>query len=346
MGHNIRNNRSLLLNRKPAWHSLGVVLQDPVGAVEGSSYLETFSYDIRPVSLELNGKMQETKGDYGIVRSAVPSDPTERLMGFIKKNYKIVQPLSVCEQFDKNVAENVETMGFLGHGEKFFLTWKLPSFNVGGEDDTVDTYGFSAIGFDGKFGTALYVTSVRVVCQNTFNMAVGEGELQNGFESANGRGKVWSGRHNSVNLERDIGIWMEHIQQRAINQVNCASAIFNEMAKKTIENSNTLADLLFKIYPDPKPLGDIPDKLRAEKQKNVDKLAEKAERDRKMVESLFGGSGTQITPDGWGLFSSVTEFENYVRVERKPAKESIMFGNRAGTMARAANVIWDWAKKK
>ena len=113
------------------------------------------------------------------------------------------------------------------------------------------------------------------------------------------------------------------------------------------EPRNTLADLLFQIYPDPAPIPEnFPDRLRDEKQTKIDKAAELAERDRVMVEGLFGGTGTKITPDGWGLFNCVTEYENYGRNSKKDPEYSILLGERAATMNRAANVIGAWANGK
>jgi len=340
MGNNV------YLNKEPAWHNMGFVSDKPMGAVEASSVIESVFYEKRPISVMINGQLQDATGDYAIIRSATPTDPNEQLLGFVKKNYQILQPISICEQFDQWVSEPVETLGFLGKGEKLFLTWVLPSFDVRG--DPINTYGFVASGYDGKFGASLYVVSVRVVCENTYNMAVSEGESNNGNENKgnNYKGKIWSGRHNSTQLSRDLGAWMEHVQQRALAQVNSASGMFNAMAAKAINEQSTLADLLFKIYPDPKSLPlDFPDKLRAEKQNKIDELKEKAERDRKIVESLFAGKGTEITADGFGLFNSVTEYENHVRVTKKPSDYSILFGNRANKMTYAANVILDWTKK-
>jgi len=125
--------------------------------------------------------------------------------------------------------------------------------------------------------------------------------------------------------------------------------VIEKRIKENLELGNSLESIkkhLFKIYPDPKPIPvDFPSRLRAEKQEKIDILKEKAERDRVAVESLFSGNGIQITPDGWGVFNSITEYENHGRVTKKPSNYSILFGNRANTMANAANVILDWAKK-
>jgi hypothetical protein len=331
---------SVYLNDVGAWHNWGYVSPVPMGATEALSKIDAVYYEKRPVQVFVNGKLQET-GDFAIVRSPLPSMPKEEILGFVKKNYNILQPANICQEFDKNVNQPVETLGFLGsNGEKLFLTWVLPGFDVNG--DEVKLYGFVAVGYDGKFGATLYVVTVRVVCANTWAMAVSEGE-NNKIE---GKGKIWSGKHNSLNLERDLGIWMEHIQNKAMRQSESVSMMFNQMVKKHLDDTKELNKLLDNIYPDPNPIPvDFPDKLRFEKQEKIDVLVEKAKDDRIEVANLFGGAGTAITSDGWGLFNSVTEYENHVRMTKKPADYSILFGNRANTMTRAANVIMNWVVK-
>lgn len=330
------------LNEMP-WHKHAFVSTKEMGAVEAASVIEGVFYEKRPVTVFLNGVQQEKK-DFAIVRSAIPSHPEERILGFVKKNYNILQPLDICQEFDDNVGAPVETLGFLGNGEKLFMTWHLPGFDVNG--DEIKLYGFVASGYDGKFGSSLYVVTVRVVCSNTFAMAVTEGETTTKEDKKDGRGKVWSGRHNSLNLSRDLGVWMEHVQGRAVSQSTSLASMFAAMANKPIVNTQSLTSLLFKIYPDPKPLpADYPSRIRAEKQEKIDVLAAKAERDRAVISDLFGGQGIEITPDGWGLFNAVTQYENHVRVTKKPSDYSVILGNRSNTMNKAAQVISTWAKK-
>jgi len=326
-------------HKEMPWHKDAYVSQTSIGAVEASSVIESVFFVKRPVIVELNDEFIETD-NFAIIRSPIPSDPRERILGFVKNEYNILQPNSICQKFDENVCEPVETLGFLGNGERMFLTWVLPGFNVNG--DEVKLFGFVACGYDGKFGASLYIVSVRVVCANTFAMAVNEGERNKN----SGQGKIWSGRHNSQNLERDLGIWMEHVQAKAITKSRYIIELFGGMASKRIEDETTLADLLFGIYPDPNPLPiDFPERLRNEKQEKINIVANKAAKDREIISSLFGGQGIAITPDGFGLFNAVTQYENHVRVTKKPSEYSILFGNRATTMARAADVISNWTLK-
>ena len=326
-----------------AWHNKGNVGLEPIEASEAWKQLTPYWLEKRPVTVFLNG-IQQTVRDFAIVRSALPDDPQERIMGYVAGNYTILQPEDICRLFDENVKQPVNTLGCLGKGEKLFLTWQLPKIDVKG--DEVKTYGFVAGGFDGLYGVSLYLTTVRVVCQNTWMMAINEAESSKQTDKVK-TGKIWSGRHNSQNVERDLGIWLEHVQQKAEGKINQASEIFNLMAGKAIEDVKVAEKLVNQIYPNPKSLPkDFPDRLRAEKQGKIDILASKAESDRAMVMALFGGQGTAIDATAWGLFNAVTEAENHVRVEKKPANNSVLFGARAKQMTKAFDVISTFSKGK
>jgi hypothetical protein len=331
--HNLFGERFYGHRIKP-WHQLGLTTEEDMTAVEALTVLGGgYWFEKRPLTITLNGIPQEY-GGFGIVRSATSDDPTERVFGTVTEQYNIIQPLRICELFDENVRQPVETLGMLGKGEKIFLTWKLPDMDIKG--DIVNLYGFIAAGYDGKFGSSLNLVKTRVVCQNTFSSAVAEAENS----KVQGQGKVWSGKHNSTNIERDLGIWMEYVQQRAEFQLAKEQELFIKMAETPMEDKDTIYNLLFKIYPNPAKLPDYyPDKLRQEKQDKIDEMIEKSERDADMVMSLFNGEGTAIDATAWGLFNAVVEGENWARSTKKDAASSIMIGNRSKTMGVALDVI-------
>lgn len=328
-------------NREPAWHKMGYVSDVDHTATDALAILGSYATEKRPVIVWINDTYQNT-GDYAIVRSPVPDDPIERCFGYCSEKYNILQPDTICQLFDDNVKQPVETLGMLGLGEKLFVTWKLPKIDVIG--DEVDTYGFVACGYDGKFGASLSVVTTRVVCQNTFTSAINESLSRD--SKARGAGRVYNGKHNSVNVERDLGIWMEHVQKQAESKVNSLQAQFVKMAQTKVDDSETLANLLFNIYPDkPSLSADYPEKLKAEKQQKIDAENEKASNSRIAVESLFNGGGTAIDATAWGLFNSVTEYENWGRPSKKAVEYSVLMGNRAATMQKAFTAINDWISK-
>ena len=327
-------------HREPAWHNLGLVTQEPMTAVEALTALGgSYWFEKRPVLIELNGELEET-GDYAIVRSAVYDDQKERSFGYVTNQYNIVQPLRVCELFDENVVQPVETLGMMGKGEKIFLTWQLPQFDIDG--DEINLHALVACGYDGKFGISLHTVYTRVVCQNTFSMALSESESGQGEA-----GKIWSARHNSVNLERDFAIWLEHAQMSAERKAGIVRDSFINMSNVPLDDLDLVTELLFKVYPKPEPIPeDFPAKLRKEKQEKIDCQIEKVEREVEEVTALFSGEGTAIDNSFLGLFNAVTEYENWGRPTRRPPEHSIMMGGRANSMGKAYSVLTDLSMGK
>lgn len=320
-------------HRTPAWHNLGVVTDEGTTAQEAIAILGSYWFEKRPVTVMLNGVQVEV-GDYAIVRSPTPDDPMERNLGYVGNGYNIVQPDRIAELFDEHVSGDVETMGMLGKGERLFLTWELNPFTVAGDD--MSSYGLVACGYDGKMGASLYLTTVRVVCQNTLNLAIQRSEKENSGQNS----RLYVGRHNSINVERDLGLWMAHVAGKADEKLSEVAAMFNELAKIKIENDSQVNNILAQVYPDPKPVAEWqPETLKKEAWKKFDEEMDKIEADRRLVAKLFGGEGTAIDPTAWGLFNAVTEKENYTGVIKKPIENSVMFGNRQKVMARAYDVF-------
>ena len=62
----------------------------------------------------------------------------------------------------------------MGDGERIFITAKLTSYiRVGGGDDITEKYIFLTTSYDGIGSITAAFTPIRVVCQNTLNVAMG-----------------------------------------------------------------------------------------------------------------------------------------------------------------------------
>jgi hypothetical protein len=332
MTANLTTNKSLFSNRVPAWHNLGFVAQTDMTAKEALSNIDSFEYAKIPLNVEIEGESIET-GAWAIVNKTL-----KKFISTVSGFYEILQPVEIAESFDNGIQKPVETLGFLGKaGERVFLSWKLPAFDVNG--DMVENFALVSVGYDGKTGASIHLTSVRVVCQNTFTQAVGESERNNG--------KIWTGRHNSKTLKQDLTEWFNHLPNLIARKTEENKYTFESLDTYKIDDTATLANVLFNIYPDPKPVPDYyPPQIKARKEAERELVAEKAKRDRLAVENLFNGQGTAINATAWGLFNAVTEYENYVRVEKKRAQESILWGNRANTMIKALETLKIIARKK
>ena len=108
-------------------------------------------------------------------------------LGLVSTQYKIVQPIEVLEFFRDMVGSiaHLETAGVLRNGAHYWALAKMDGeFNVAG--DKVNQYLLLASSCDGSLATQARLTSVRVVCNNTLQLATGKA------------GQVVQVRHNST----------------------------------------------------------------------------------------------------------------------------------------------------
>lgn len=119
-------------------------------------------------------------------RYAVIRDSDQEVFEIVGARYVPVQNWKSFEFFDQVVADGsakYETAGALDGGRKVFLTAKIPrELKIAGED-AYDLYLVMANSHDGSLAFRAMVTPVRVVCQNTLNLAI------------RGAKQSWSMRH-------------------------------------------------------------------------------------------------------------------------------------------------------
>jgi hypothetical protein len=337
MDANIFGNR-FYGNRIPAWHAIGHVSQidqsatDALTAIGGGHIVEKY-----PNYAYIDGKFIPT-GDFVLTRLELPDDNRKRFFGHVSERYNVLGSLEVAELFDDAVSQPCETIGFLGRGERMFLTWKMPSIFVK-ETDEVQTYGFVATGFDSLLGTALYLTTIRVVCQNTWSAAIAKGDT----EKERGKGRIWSGKHVSGNMKRDLGAWMGHIQKNTLRKNEQVASLFDLLATRPLQEEKEVYRLLFSAFPDPSPLDkeNTPRELWMNEQDKIDDIADKASKSRDGILALFSGAGTAIDANYYGLFNATTEWFNWGQGTKKPAEVSIVMGNRSAQMNKMVNVLYN-----
>lgn len=335
MTDNIYGNNVYSL-RKQMWHGKGTVSEVEQTAEEVIATMDAVSYELRPFSIKLNGKTYK-ESDYGIVRISADG---EALLGHTKGRYNITQPARYAEIFDENVGKPVETLGFLGKkAEKMFITWQLPNLDVHG--DEIETFGFLAVGYDGKFGEKVILTNVRVVCQNTWGMAIAGTEVK---QADDRMGVAYSGKHCYTSHEKVLASWLRFVQKDAEQRVAIQQGLFRKMEDTPI-SADTAYGLFAKVYPYASELSAYyPDDLRGDKEEKIAFTNEKVDESRDLAMSLFQGAGIAITPTVWGALNSVTEAENHHRPSKKDTTYSILLGNRQKIMENAMRVMGDFVE--
>lgn len=193
MAHEIKKHDGLVLYREPAWHGLGIVLQDaptPSEALELAGLDWTVSK--RPlwyesVSAEWRGgrDLAEEEANFGVKsilqqssRYSLVRDDIELELGSAGRDYVPFQNSELAELVDAlardGVIPKVETGGSVKNGARVFFTTHVGDYTLGASD-AVKRYVLFSAGHDGVTGVNVIPTDVRVVCANTLGAAEGPG---------------------------------------------------------------------------------------------------------------------------------------------------------------------------
>ena len=196
---------SFVSAREDAWHRLGTVLPETFSAEDAMEKGLLGGWNVRKTpltaSVPVYGPVDEQAvADAEMLGLDAPEPEIERYehvpienrfavvrnnpvvpgqidpLGVVGSQYTVIQNEAHAEFLDTLVEESgahFETAGAIAGGRKVFLTMKLPDhINVGGVD-RVDKYLAAVNSHDGSLPFTVMVTPVRIVCQNTLNLAWG-----------------------------------------------------------------------------------------------------------------------------------------------------------------------------
>ncbi len=162
----------------PAWHGLGVVLDDPTitltRALEVSG-LKDWGLQLRPVFTEApDGSLVKIAGEHGVYRGKDGS-----ALGVVGDRYTLVSNERAFEWCEQLVGEGamVHTAGSLRGGRVVWILFRAP-FALDLPDSRVDMYVLVSNAHDGSMAVKGSITPTRVVCQNTLTAALGNARRQ------------------------------------------------------------------------------------------------------------------------------------------------------------------------
>ena len=156
---------SMMYVREVPWHGLGTKVNEAPTSKEAIK-LAGLDWNVNPtVIYDANGK--EISGYKANMR-----DSDQSILGIVSDRYQIVQNSEAFEFTDSLLDEGVvyETAGSLRDGKQVWLLAKMPRTTILGDD--VDPYLCFTNTFDGSGAVRVCATPVRVVCNNTLNLAL------------------------------------------------------------------------------------------------------------------------------------------------------------------------------
>ncbi len=312
------------------WHGLGTQLDHPATAEEAIQ-VAGLNFPVEKDDVYFMNAKKEFVRIEG--RQAIVRADKQIAFNILTPRYAPVQNSEAFNFFDSIVGEKkaiYHTAGSLGQGEKVWILAKMDGQIIVGKDDPVDKFLLLSNSHDGSSTLKVLFTPIRVVCQNTLNIAL-----------ANKAG----GRMISIRHMGSIDAKVEQAKKVlgfATENYEAFGVVANRLAKTAVD-SRQVKKFLEALFPmptmgDDKIAGDgVTESLRV---KNV--IAQ-----RDAVEQLFtsgrGNDKAGIKRTAWALFNGATEYSDYYGFREKinPNRrlDSVWFGNGAELKDRAFGLV-------
>lgn len=357
MAHNIEiyedGTASYVENRKQeiAWHKLGTGFDRALTVAEAIEGCRA-DYDVQPRKLSnlTAAQIEDVLAGRAITIDpaqliedfkAITREDNQHTLGVVKNRYEVVQNIKAFEFIDflttgeLGQKASIECAGVLGKGERIFITAKFDeSLKIGGKkNDLLDMYAVFTNSFDGSSAVCCMITPIRVVCNNTLNMAFGDN----------------AGRFNlrhTKSIHNKIAVTDENMK----NAASCLNILdtYTDHLKGGIEKLGNIKltdgqiDQIIKevLCPDDQV------KMLKDNKFNID-TKDFSTRFRNNVQlvrsSVYGGVGQSTAPKNTGLFlinGLTTAFQNGVKVRNDESKfNNLMNGAWYNKLNKAYDIV-------
>lgn len=171
------NVETMFSTREKPWHGLGTIVME---APTSETALELAGLDWNVVQREVYTDDNIHVPGYKV--NVRDSDDTP--LGIVTDKYKIVQNREAFKFTDDLLGEGVryETAGALQDGRRVWILAKMPeNYIIAG--DKIEPYFLITNSHDGSSGIKACMTPIRVVCNNTLNLALNQAK------------RIWTTRH-------------------------------------------------------------------------------------------------------------------------------------------------------
>ena len=233
-------------------------------------------------------------------------------LSVVSNRYKVVQPREVLEFYRDLVSAGgfeLETAGVLKQGRKLWALAKTGQETTLKGGDRVKAYLLLATSCDGTLATTAQFTSVRVVCNNTLQLAVGD--------RAGAVRVPHSTKFDPAAVKQELGLGFT-----AWNNFMTSIRAMSERKVNKFEAMNFMVDVL----------GD----------RGVPLNQQPNQKALQAVHNLFAGAGKgsglpAASGTAWGLVNAITEYVDHERRARSQdyRLDSAWFGQGAQIKGRA-----------
>lgn len=290
--------------REKPWHGLGTIIQEACTSEEALR-LAGLDWEVLQEPVTYNGK---NTGYQFNVRSS-----DETVLGVVGGRYKPVQNKDAFAFTDELIGGDVryETAGSLATGKRVWMLAKMPDTKI--LDDVVEPYMCLTNSHDGFGSMKVCMTPVRVVCQNTLNMAL------------NSAKRTWNLRHTG-NIKNKLA--------EAQHTLGLAQEYMKGLSEE--------AEELYKIKLAPKDFYQLSSQLfpitegMSTRKEEAQQLLQAQLRNAWEMDDLGNIRGT-----GWGFMNAISDMTTH----RPPARKTENYQENMFMYTIDAPVILDQALK-
>ena len=259
----------MLSVKERPWHGIGSVIEDAPNS-EDAIKMAKLDWKVKQYAVKANGITLDNY--FANIRTDLNIP-----LGVVKGRYKIVQNVEAFDFVDDIVGNDeieckYETAGSLFNGKRIFLLVKLPNKELLG--DEVENYLFFTNSHDGTSSLMAGITNIRVVCNNTLQMAI------------KGSKRTWSCRHTMNITEK---------KQQAKESLG--------LAVKYMDSMNDMAEKLYQVKIDEEIFfRNLFDKSNMA-EKNKEEMIERIHLIYNEKDDLQNFKGT-----GWGMYNAISDY--------------------------------------
>lgn len=255
------NVETMFYTREKPWHGLGtMVMEAPTSSQALQLAGLNWEVEQQPImtteGIELNGFLAN-------VRST-----DKKILGVVSDKYKVVQNEEAFAFTDALLGEGVtyETAGSLQEGKKVWLLARLPQrYIISG--DEISPYLVFSNTHDGSGAIKVAMTPIRVVCNNTLNLALDNAKRSwSTIHMGNLSGKIQDARQTLLyadNYMAELGKAFERLlrikitDRQVLDYINCLFPDDEMLTSQQKKNMNRMKEDLKMRYFDAPDLKDV-----------------------------------------------------------------------------------------
>jgi len=297
------------------WHGIGAVLDGVLTSDEAIKEARlTWTVEQTPVYAESNWA-EPIPGFLANVRS-----DTNEVLGIVSERYKVAQNKDVFAFADELIGNRrmkctYETAGSLFNGRRVFMLVNMPERKI--VEDEYKPYLCLSNAHDGSACLQIFLTGIRVVCNNTLSAALNTAK------------RKISIRHLSL---------MEQRKDEAIMAMGAASKYFRDLevfASQLAGKKVNIGKVLDKLFPASQDMS----KRQLKSNKQVKALIQYLLKNKEDLQN--------IKNNAWGVYSAIADYRSNALPKRKTPtyadSKMAMFIDGDPVLNQAQNIIMDMA---